>query len=285
MAELVSLVGSTHHPWYHAKVTAPDDQLSDDGRDLRRWSERVQAAIAKAQPDVIVILASDHFHQFFHHNMPQWIIGRMDSYEGTFYNEVREFDLPRVKLGGDRQLSTDLIEAGFELGFDFAVSDELRLDHACVVPSLIAQPSLDIPVVPVLTNCGAPPIPTGQRFVQLGQALRTAIEGSNAVQRVCVLASGNLSLEVGGPEQMMPYPVDPEFDDIAMKWLKERDFERLASEATYERLMTHGNTSFQFLNLISMAAMQGDMQVVYAEAVKRRGSSKPCFIYEPGGQQ
>ena len=285
MAQIVSMVGTTHHPWYYAKTSVPEEELSEDGRQLKQWSGKVQDAIQAAEPDVIVILASDHFHQFFSNNMPQFIVGRMDAYEGTFYNEVREFDLPRVRLQGNRRLSTDLIEAGFEHGFDFAFSDELRLDHACVVPSLIGQPDLDIPVVPVLTNCGAPPVPTGKRFRQLGEVLRKAIEGSTAVNRVAVMVSGNLSLEVGGPEQMMPYPVDPQFDDDAMRWLRERDFERLTSEVTYERLMSHGNTTFQFLNLISMAAMQQDMKIAYAEAEKRRGSSKPSFIYEPGGSQ
>jgi protocatechuate 4,5-dioxygenase, beta chain len=283
VAEIVSLVGTTHHPWYHKKTSAPQHELTDDARNLLAWSERVQDSFARTDPDAVVIVASDHFHQFFHDNMPQWIVGRMTSYQGTFHNEVREFDLPRVSMGGNRQLSTDIIEAGFEQGFDFAFSDEMRLDHACVVPSLISQPSLDIPVVPVLTNCGAPPIPPGQRFVALGPALRAAIEGSTAVERVAVVVSGNLSLEVGGPEQMMPYSVDPDFDVQAMDWLVDRDFDALVAESTYERLMTHGNTSMQFLNMITMAAMQDDMQVVHAEAMKRKGSPAPCFIYEKAG--
>jgi protocatechuate 4,5-dioxygenase, beta chain len=280
MAEIVSLIGTTHHPWYHKKTSRPENELTEDARNLLGWSDRVQQSIRGANPDAIVIVASDHFHQFFYNNMPQFIVGRMTSYQGTFYNEVREFDLPRVKMGGNRQLSTDIIEAGFEHGFDFSFSDEMRLDHACVVPSLIAQPNLDIPVVPVLTNCGAPPIPRGQRFVDLGRALRHAIESSNAVQRVSVVVSGNLSLEVGGPEQMMPYSVDPEFDANAMDWLTSRDFDSLTAESTYERLMTHGNTAFQFLNLLTMAALQDDMALVHAEAMKRRGSPAPCFIYE-----
>ena len=280
MAEIVSVVGTTHHPWYHAKTSKPEPELTEDARSLLGWSARVQESFQRTNPDVVVIVASDHFHQFFHNNMPQFVVGRMNSYKGTFYNEVREFNLPRVELGGNRQLSTDIIEAGFDHGFDFAFSDEMRLDHACVVPSLISQPSLEIPVVPILTNCGAPPIPTGRRFVQLGEALRHAIEASNTVSRVAVVVSGNLSLEVGGPEQMMPSSVDPEFDSLAMKWLTDRDFDALTGESTYERLMTHGNTSFQFLNMITMASMQGDMTLVHAEAMKRRGSPAPCFIYE-----
>jgi protocatechuate 4,5-dioxygenase beta chain len=281
MAKLVSLIGTTHHPWYHAKTSRPEPELTEDGRRLLGWSARVQEVLRLAEPDVVVIVASDHFHQYFYNNMPQFLVGRMGSYEGTFYNEVREFGLPRISLAGHRALSTDLIEGGFEGGFDFAFSDEMRLDHACVVPMLIGRPSLDLPVVPVLTNCGAPPIPPGRRFVQLGEVLRRAIEASTAVERVAVVASGNLSLEVGGPEQMMPHPVDPEFDAAAMTWLQARDFDALTSETTYERLMTHGDASFQFLNLLTMAAMQGDMTLVHAEAMKRRGSSAPCFIYEP----
>jgi protocatechuate 4,5-dioxygenase, beta chain len=280
MAQIVSVIGTTHHPWYHKKTSQPEDRLTEDARNLLGWSDRVQASFARTRPDVVVIVASDHFHQFFHNNMPQFVVGRMTDYQGTFYNEVREFDLPLVSLRGNRQLSTDIIEAGFEQGFDFAFSDDLRLDHACVVPSLIAQPSLDIPVVPVLTNCGAPPIPTGRRFVQLGTALRAAIEGSTAAERVAVVVSGNLSLEVGGPEQMMPYSVDPQFDVDAMDWLVSRNFAALEAEATYERLMTHGNTSFQFLNMLTMASMQADMTLVHAEAMKRGGSPAPCFVYE-----
>ena len=283
MAEIVSLVGTTHHPWYHQKTSKPESELTEDARNLLGWSARVQESFARTNPDAVVIVASDHFHQFFHNNMPQWIVGRMNSYEGTFFNEQREFDLPQVKLGGNRQLSTDIIEAGFDNGFDFAFSDEMRLDHACVVPSLISQPSLDIPIVPVLTNCGAPPVPKGQRFVALGPALRKAIEGSTAVDRVAVVFSGNLSLEVGGPEQMMPYSVDPEFDVNAMKWLTNRDFDALVADSTYERLMKHGNIAFQFLNYITMAAMQEDMDIVHAEAMKRRGSPVACFIYEKAG--
>ena len=44
--------------------------------------------------------------------------------------------------------------------------------------------------------------------------------------------------------------------------------------------MWRGNTSFQFLNMITMASMQADMEIVHAEAMKRRGSPAPCFIYE-----
>lgn len=280
MAQIVSMIGTTHLPFWQRRTAVPEDELTDDGRNLLAWSARVQEHVARTEPDVVVILASDHFHQFFADNMPQFVVGRMSSYEGTFANEEREFDLPRVTLGGNRHLSNDVIEAGFEHGFDFAFSDEMRLDHSCVVPSLICQPSLDIPVVPILTNCGVPPIPKGRRFVDLGPALRAAIEGSTAAERVSVVVSGHLSLDVGGPQQFASASIDPEFDEVAMTWLAERDFDALVADSTYERLMRHGNNAFQFLNMITMASMQQDMDLVHVEAMKRQGSPIPCFIYE-----
>ena len=280
MAEIVSLIGTTHLPFWQRRTAVPEDELTEDGRNLLAWSARVQEHLTRVQPDVVVILASDHFHQFFAHNMPQFVVGRMSSYKGTFANEAREFDLPEITLGGNQQLSNDLIESGFEHGFDFAFSDEMRLDHACVVPSLICQPALDIPVVPLLTNCGVPPMPTGRRFVDLGPALRAAIEGSTAAARVAVVVSGHLSLDVGGPEQFSPRSIDPEFDELAMRWLTDRDFDALVADSTYERLMRHGNNAFQFLNMITMASLQQDMEPVHVEAMARQGSPIPCFIYE-----
>jgi protocatechuate 4,5-dioxygenase, beta chain len=280
MAEIVSIVGTTHLPFWQRRTAVPEDELTEDGRNLLAWSARVQEHVARTDPDVVVILASDHFHQFFADNMPQFVVGRMRSYEGTFANEAREFDLPRVTLGGNKQLSDDVIEAGFDHGFDFAFSDEMRLDHACVVPSLICQPSLEIPVVPILTNCGVPPIPKGQRFVDLGPALRAAIEGSTAAERVSVVVSGHLSLDVGGPQQFASASIDPEFDELAMTWLAERDFDALVADSTYERLMRHGNNAFQFLNMLTMASLQQDMELVHVEAMQRQGSPIPCFLYE-----
>ena len=44
--------------------------------------------------------------------------------------------------------------------------------------------------------------------------------------------------------------------------------------------MKHGNNAFQFLNMITMASLQQDMDLVYVEAMQRQGSPIPCFLYE-----
>jgi protocatechuate 4,5-dioxygenase beta chain len=100
------------------------------------------------------------------------------------------------------------------------------------------------------------------------------------VERVAVVYSGNLSLEVGGPHQMMAVSVDPQVDEDSMRWLTTRDYESLKAVSPARELLEHGNTTGQFLNFISMARMSEGMDPIREEAMQRKGSPAPCFIYE-----
>jgi hypothetical protein len=55
-----------------------------------------------ARPDVLVMVGSDHFHQLWLDNMPQFLIGKAPCYDGNFHNEEREFGLPRMFVRGDK---------------------------------------------------------------------------------------------------------------------------------------------------------------------------------------
>lgn len=286
MAQLVSLIGSSHYPWYHARTSVPESDLTQEGRDFLQRSAMIQEALQIADPEALVVIGSDHFHQFFPSNMPSFLVGRMEGYQGTFANEVREFGLPRCRVPGNQRLSDELIQGLFSQGIDPSFSDELRLDHSVIVPLMIANPSFDIPVVPVMSNCGAPPLPPPERFVQLGRALAAAITESDAVERVAVIVSGNLSLEVGGPEQMLPRPSDPDFDVAAMAWIQDKDVDRLVRESSFEKMMSHGNTTFQFLNYLSLVGIaESGMRCTYADAMARQGSNQAFSIWEPEGDR
>ena len=91
-------------------------------------------------------------------------IGKMDQYDGIFYDEIREFGLPTCKLAGDPELSDAIMEGAFDRGVDFAYSNELTIDHSIIVPMLFVRPEMDIPIVPILTNCIAPPMPRPRRL-------------------------------------------------------------------------------------------------------------------------
>ena len=192
MAQIVSIIGITHNPFMPRLFKQPQRPPGCD-----KVIERIammRKKLAEAKPDVLVCIGNDHLHQFFMDNMPAFMIGKMDQYDGTFHDEIREFGLPTCKLAGDPELSDAIMEGAFDRGVDFAYSNELTIDHSIIVPMLFVRPEMDIPIVPILTNCIAPPMPRPRRFYEVGKAIRAAIDSLSTNKRVGVLVSGHLSL-------------------------------------------------------------------------------------------
>jgi Catalytic LigB subunit of aromatic ring-opening dioxygenase. len=126
------------------------------------------------------MVGSDHFHQIWLDNMPQFLIGKAPFYDGNFYNEEREFGLPRMFIPGHEELSGYLLREGIDAGFDLAFSNELRVDHSITCPLITLRPAADLPIVPVYTNIFAPPMPQPKRFVELGKTIRRLVEAGRA---------------------------------------------------------------------------------------------------------
>ena len=51
------------------------------------------------------MVGSDHFHQLWLDNMPQFLVGKAPFFDANWYNEEREFGLPRMRLAGDEDLA------------------------------------------------------------------------------------------------------------------------------------------------------------------------------------
>jgi protocatechuate 4,5-dioxygenase beta chain len=281
MAKLVAVIGITHNPFHHKLVSQPRDQWPPHTQKMYERGELMREKLRRAEPEALIVVGNDHFHQYFMDNMPAFAIGKMDVYDGIFYNEVREFDLPRCTIPGDVKLSHQILEGGLKRGVDFAYSNEMKVDHSIVVPLMMSRPELDLPIVPIMTNCVAPPIPPPQRFYQVGQILREIIEDLPGNRRIGAVISGHLSLEVGGPLQFSTKPMDEEFDDRAVDWIKRGDAEAAMRECTFERLTAAGNVTHAFLNYILAMGLVGGLWPSFAEGVKRQGSSQGFFAWEP----
>lgn len=281
MARVVSVVGVSHNPFHYRLISQSRPQWSQDIVNMVERGELLREKLKKGNPQSLVIVGNDHFHQFFMDNMPAFIIGKMDLFDGTYYNEVREFALPRLKVPGDPELAQQILEGSLKRGVDFAFSNELKIDHSVVVPLIFVRPEMDLPIVPILTNCVAPPLPPAERFYQVGQVLREVIDEIPGQKRIGVVVSGNLSLEVGGPLQFDPQPMDEEFDDQAVGWISRGDIETAIRVCTFDRMTGAGNVTHAFVNfLLAMGVAQG-MRCTYAEGVKRKGSTQPFLAWEP----
>src|SRR5438128_456932 len=189
MAKLVQIFGTPHHPFTFLRLPeAPK----------RRWDDMRQK-LEQARPDALLVVGSDHLNQFFMDNMPPFVVGKSPIAEGPFPYERDDWRLPPYKVPVDVDLAKAIICSGFGHDIDFAFSDEFRLDHAFIVPLAKLRPEADIPIVPVFANMIAPPLPPPQRFYKVGQTLARIVEGIDSAARVCVVLSGHLSVEVGGP--------------------------------------------------------------------------------------
>jgi protocatechuate 4,5-dioxygenase, beta chain len=270
MAELVSVLGMTHHPFYLGLSQAPPE-ARPPFLDVDAWIakvERLRSDLAASKPDVLIMVGNDHFHQFFLDNMPAFLVGKMGTYDGIFYNEVREFGLPRCVVRGDPTLSQHVLDGGLARGIDFSFSNELKLDHSLVMPLYMVRPELDLPVVPILANCMAPPLPPAARFHQVGQALRQVIEEFPSDARVGVIASSHFSLELGGPRQFGHTGPDPEFDERALDWIRRGDAKAAIGGATPNALTAVGNASHAFMTLILAMGVVDDAEPTYAEGLQ-----------------
>ena len=172
MATVAAVIASTHHPFYYRASTSTG---TDRPPFADEWVAKIEAfrqTLTRARADVLVMVGSDHFHQLWLDNMPQFLVGKAPFYDANFYNEEREFGLPRMFVRGDEELSGYLLRQGMDAGFDLAFSNELRVDHSITCPIITLRPQNDLPIVPVYTNIFAPPLPQPKRFVQLGRTIR-----------------------------------------------------------------------------------------------------------------
>jgi aromatic ring-opening dioxygenase catalytic subunit (LigB family) len=210
MAEIVIGIAASHAP----NLANPailrgmdEEQLSR----IRAGFAQARALLEQARPDAIVIFSSDHFDRCFFDNLPPFLVAVGDSAEGPINEYLK---IPKVKVSVDSGLGRFLVSEGLENGVDFASSADLPLDHAEVVPLSYLTPDWNVPIVPIVVNAFAPPMPSLKRCTQVGAFVRETVERWPERKRVAVLGTGGLSHWVGLPEMGR---VNAEFD----RWFME----------------------------------------------------------------
>ena len=106
MATIAAVIASTHHPFYYRASTSTGADRPPFADEWVEKIERFRETLTRARPDVLVMVGSDHFHQLWLDNMPQFLVGKAPFFDANFYNEEREFGLPRMTLRGQEDLAT-----------------------------------------------------------------------------------------------------------------------------------------------------------------------------------
>ena len=182
---IVFACAASHAPGMTAWTeAAPKEQADNFLGSYRKLGE----SLAASKPDAIVALTVEHWANFFLNNMPSFCIGRAEHYDGPIEEWLR---IPKGRVAGDSQLSSVLIDACLDGGFDPTFSDELLLDHATFLPLHFLNPNLALPVVPIIINALTPPMPTAKRCFAFGQFLGKFLERNQ--KRIALIATGGLS--------------------------------------------------------------------------------------------
>lgn len=284
MARLTAVLATTHHPFYlkATHLTPPEEQIPQ----APEWKRKVEAyreTLTAADPDILVMVGSDHFHQFFYDNYPTFLIGKAPRYDATFYNEEREFSIPKYVLEGHEELSEFMLRGLIDREFDFSVSHELKIDHSIICPIITTRPDADLPVVPIYTNIFAPPLASPKRFYDLGRAIREIIDEYPSDKKIAAVGSGHLSLELGGPRQFHETGPDPEFDRQAIEWLSNGDIEGILENVTMESMSKSGNATHGFLDLILMLGIAGPEKAAYVDNLDLFHTMEMYMTWYPEG--
>ena len=213
MSSIVLGVGASHSTLMNTHW----DQVvhTDRAEAFRDALGAARQRIAAACPDVAVIVGSNHFRGFWLDLIPAFTLG---------VGEVIAAGEAKTPKGPQRTdpafaqaLAGHLVEAGTEV----AISARLQIDHGQSHAIQYLLGGVDVPVVPLVVNVFAQPLPTLARCAQLGENLAAAIERIPGGRRVVVIASGGLSHQLPWPSDW----TDPHGDDEAFlveAWLNGR---------------------------------------------------------------
>jgi hypothetical protein len=185
MADVVAAFGVTHA----AVMVRTWERASQAHRDaVRAGFDEIARRLRAARPDVVLLVGSDHFQSFFLDNMPAFCLGVGGRCVGH-----GDGGLPRYQLAVHEGLARGLLDGLVEAGFDLAFARDMPLDHAFMTPVHMIFPQADLPIVPLFQNCAAPPLPTVDRCLQLGGAIRRVLASVEPGLRVALIGTGGLS--------------------------------------------------------------------------------------------
>jgi 2,3-dihydroxyphenylpropionate 1,2-dioxygenase len=154
--------------------------------------DRVDAAFDEARafirdfaPELVVVLAPDHYNGFLYDMMPPFCIG-------AEARSVGDYGYEAGPLRVDRNAAHALAAATLAAGVDVAVSERMHVDHGFTQPlTLLFGGIAAVPTVPVFVNSVAEPLGPVSRARMLGDALGRA--AADLDRRVLFLGSGGLS--------------------------------------------------------------------------------------------
>ena len=221
----------------------------------------LRAQLDASGAEILVLLTSEHWANFFLDHMGAFCVGRAETYTGPIEPWLK---IERTQVRGDAALATEILETAYERGIEPSFAYELQFDHGTMVPLSLINPKMDLPVVPVLFNTLAVPQPTARRCLELGRVIGEI--AARSPRRIGLIATGGLSHDPGERNHGV---IDSGFDEKFLTAMAAGDGERLGRYSRAD-FAAAGSGAFELLSWVALAGALGGRkgELVAYEAVK-----------------
>lgn len=208
MTQIVLGIGASHTTLMNTQWDKVDHLPR--AHDFRNGLAEAAAALEAARPDAIIIIGSNHFRGFWLDMMPAFTIG-VDEVISAGEHGTPKGALPAAPAFA-QQLCNDLIAQDIDIAF----STRLTVDHGISHAYQWLVRNTSTPIVPIVINCFAPPLPSLRRVRHVGTTLRSCLQALPGDLRVAVVATGGLSHALPFPDWRAPQSDDDVF--LANSW-------------------------------------------------------------------
>ena len=209
MARITASVFTSHVPAIGAaldlgKTAEPYWQPVFQGYDYsKQW-------LKDNKPDVVFLVFNDHATAFSLDMITTFDIGTADSYTPA---DEGWGPRPVPVVQGHADLASHIAQSVIQQDFDLTIVNKMDVDHGLTVPLslMCGQPQAwPFPVIPFAVNVVQYPVPSGQRCLNLGKAIRKAVESYDEDLNVHIWGTGGMSHQLQGPRAGL---INKEFDN------------------------------------------------------------------------
>ncbi|MGI9261451.1 MAG: extradiol ring-cleavage dioxygenase [Woeseiaceae bacterium] len=200
--------------------------------------------------EALIVIAAEHFANFFMNNMPAFCIGIGANYEGPI-EDPEWLKIEKTSVPGAPDLGARLTREVMNT-VDVAYAEEWKFDHGIMVPLNFLTPRYDLPIIPVNINCQGPPLTPLHRAWAFGEALRRACD--SVPEKVALVGTGGISHWPATPDSGK---INEEWDRNFLDQLMRQDKEALLSYDDVETYADAGQGGFEIRTYIAAAAAAG----------------------------
>ena len=212
MARISAGVATSHVPAIGAAID--NGRTADEyWRPLFAGYEFSRRWIHDVRPDTVILVYNDHASAFSLDVVPTFAIGCAPSFEPA---DEGWGPRPVPVVEGHPELASHITQSVIQQDFDLTIVHKMDVDHGLTVPMslMFGQPtSWPVRVIPLAVNVVLYPPPSGRRCLELGKALRRAVDSFDEELNVQVWGTGGMSHQLQGPRAGL---INREWDN---RWL------------------------------------------------------------------